>query len=115
MKVFCFILNCEPPLSIRLVKVVSGSLRIFLSKDLSSFPVNSNEPVCPVDICKSVGPIDDCKAVSLVNICKPFFVDYWRDVSLFFISLFFEISINTSIFNRTTLYMILFINIHMTY
>ena len=79
----------------------------------SVIPVNSNKPIYPVDI--SVGPVDVCKAVSLVNIWKPFLVDYWRHVSLFFISLFFEVSINTSTFNRTTLYMILFINIHIAY
>ena len=32
-----------------------------------------------------------------------------------FVNLFFAVCINTSVFNRTILYMILFINIHMTY
>ena len=34
---------------------------------------------------------------------------------LMFVNLFFAVCINTSVFNRTILYMILFINIHMTY
>ena len=78
-------------------------------------PLNSNKPVYHVDVCKSVGPVDVCKPVCLVDIRKPFFVDYCRHVSFFLISLFFLVSINNSVFNRTILYMILFINIHMTY
>ena len=35
MKVFCFMLNYKPPQSIKLVKVVSESFRIFQAKDLS--------------------------------------------------------------------------------
>ena len=50
----------------------------------------------------------------LLIICKPFFLDYWKHVTLFLI-LFFAFSINMSVFNRTILYMILFINIYMTY
>ena len=34
---------------------------------------------------------------------------------LFLILLFFEVSINTRVFNRTLLYMTIFINIYMTY
>ena len=77
-------------------------------------PVNSNKPVYPVDVCKSGGPVDVRKPVCLVDIRKSFFVDYWKHVTLFLI-LFFAVSINTSVFNRTILYMILFINIYMTY
>ena len=78
-------------------------------------PVNSNQPVYPVDLCKSGGSVDVHKPVCLPDICKPFFVDYWKDVTLFLILLFFAVSINTSVFNRTILHIILFINIHMTY
>ena len=69
-------------------------------------PVNSNKPVYHVDVCKSVGPVD---------VRKPLFVDDWRHVSLLLILLLFVVSINTSVFNRTILYRILFVNIHMTY
>ena len=78
-------------------------------------PVNSNKFVYPVDVCKSDGPVDVRKPVCLVDIRKPFFVDSWKHVTLFLILLFFAVSINTSVFNRTILYMILFINIYMTY
>ena len=61
------------------------------------------------------GPVDVLKPACLVDIRKPFFVDYWKHVTLFLILLFFAVSINTSVFNRTVLYMILFINIRMTY
>ena len=77
-------------------------------------PANSNKPVYPVDVCKSGGPVDVRKPVCLADIRKPFFVDYWKHVTLFLI-LFFAGFINTSVFNRTILYMILFINIYMTY
>ena len=60
-------------------------------------------------------PVDVRKPVCLLDICKPFFVDYCRHVTLFLILLFFAVSKNTSVFNRTILYMILFINIYMTY
>ena len=60
------------------------------------------------------GPVDVLKPACLVDIRKPFFVDYWKHVTLFLILLFFAVSINTSVFNRTVLYMILFINIRMT-
>ena len=76
-------------------------------------PVNYNKSVYPVDVYKSGGPVDVRKAVCLVDIRKSFFVDYWKHVTLFLI-LFFAVSINTSVFNRTILYMILFINIYMT-
>ena len=78
-------------------------------------PVDSNKPIYPVDVCKSGGPADVRKPVCLVDICKPFFVDYWKHVTLFLNLLFFGVSINTSVFNRTILYMILFKNIQMTY
>ena len=77
--------------------------------------VNSNKPVYPVDVCKPVCPVDVCKCLCLVDTHKPFFVEYWKHVILFMILLFFVVSINTSIFNRTILYMIIFINILMTY
>ena len=77
-------------------------------------PVNSNKPVYPVDVCKSGGPVDVRKPVCLADIRKPFFVDYWKHVTLFLI-LFFAVSINTGVFNRTSLYMILYINIYTTY
>ena len=77
--------------------------------------VNSHKPVYPVEVCKSGVPVDIRKPVCLLGICKPFFVDNWRHVTLFFILLFFAVSKNTSVFNRTILYMILFINIHLTY
>ena len=77
-------------------------------------PVDSNKPIYPVDVCKSGGPADVRKPVCLVDICKPFFVDYWKHVTLLLILLFFGVSINTSAFNRTISYMILFINIHTT-
>ena len=76
--------------------------------------VCSNKSVYPVDLCKSGGPVNVCKPVCLVDICKPFFVDYWKHVTLFLI-FFFAVSINTSVFNRLFQYMILFINIYMTY
>ena len=78
-------------------------------------PVNSNKPVYPVDVCKSLVPVDVCKPVCLVDIRKPFLVDYWRHISLLLILLLFAVSINTSVFNRTILHIILFINTHMTY
>ena len=78
-------------------------------------PVDSNKPIYPVDVCKSGGPADVRKPVCLADICKPFFVDYWKHVTLFLNLLFFGVSINTSVFNRTILYMILFKNIQMTY
>ena len=77
--------------------------------------MNSNKSVYPVDVCKSGGSVDVRKPVCLVDIRKPFFVDYWKHVTLLWILLFFAVSINTSVFNRTILYMILFINIYMTY
>ena len=78
-------------------------------------PVNSNKFVYHIDVCKSGGPVDVHKLVCLVDICKPFFINYWRHVTLFLILLFFAFSINTTVFNRTILYRIQFINIHMTY
>ena len=77
-------------------------------------PVNSNKSVYLVDVCKSGGSVDVCKPVCLAHIHKPFFVNYWKHVTLLLI-LFFAVFINTSVFNRTILYMILFINIYMTY
>ena len=77
-------------------------------------PVNCNKSVYPVDVCKSGGPVDVCKPVGLADIRKLFFVNYWKHVNLFLI-LFFAVFINASVFNRTILYMILFINIYMTY
>ena len=77
-------------------------------------PVNSNKSVYHVDVCKSGGPVDVYKLVCLVDICKSFLINYWRHVTLFLILLFFAFSINTTVFNRTIIYMILFINIHMT-
>ena len=79
-------------------------------------PIDVLDSVCPpVDVCKFKRPVDVCKPVCLVNIRKPFFVDYWRHVILFLILLLFLVSINTSVFNRTILYIIIFINIHVTY
>ena len=78
-------------------------------------PVNSNKPVYPVDVCKSGGPADVQKAVCIVDTSKLFFADYWKRVTLFLILLFFAVSMNTSVFNRIILYMILFTNIHVTY
>ena len=78
-------------------------------------PAHSNKPVYPVDVCKSLAPVDVCKPACIVDIRKPFFVDYWRHVSLFLILLLFAVSRNTSVFNRTILYIIPFVNIHMTY
>ena len=75
-------------------------------------PVSSNKPVYSVDVCKSGGPVHVCKSVCLVDIRKPFFVDYWEHA---FDCIVFRSFINTSVFNRTILYMILFINVHMTY
>ena len=77
-------------------------------------PVNSNKSKYSVDVCKSGGPTDVRKPVCLVDIRKPLFADYWKHVTLFLI-LFFAVSINTSVFNRSILYMILFINIYMTF
>ena len=84
-------------------------------------PVSSRKPVLPIDVCKSVHPVNSNKSTyrvrkpaCLVDIRKSFFVDYWKHVT-FFLVLFFVFSINTSVFNRTILYMILFINIYMTY
>ena len=77
--------------------------------------MNSNKSVYPVDLCKSGGPVDVRQPVCLVDIRKPFFVDYWKHVTLFSILLFFAVSINTNVFNGTILYMILFMSIYMTY
>ena len=77
--------------------------------------MNTNKPVYHVDACKSVRPVDVCKPVRLVDIRKPFFVNYWKHVVLFLILLLFAVSVNTSVFNRTILYMIIFINTLMTY
>ena len=83
------------------------------SQFVSPTDVRPNEPVYPVDICKSVYPADVCKPVCLLD--KPFFVDYLRHVILFLILLLFAVSVN-SVFNRTILYMnIIFISIQMTY
>ena len=71
-------------------------------------PANFHKPVYPTDVCKSLRPIDICKPLCLVDICNPYFVDYWRDV-------IFSVSLNTSLFNRTVLYMIIHINIHIIY
>ena len=81
----------------------------------SARPVNSNKPVYLVDVCKFGGPVDVLKPVCLVDIRKPFFVDYWRHVTLFLTLLFFAVFINTGVFHRTIRYMILIINIQMTY
>ena len=78
-------------------------------------PIDVLDSVCPVNSNKPVYPVDVCKPVCLVNIRKTFFVDYWRRVILFLILLLFLGSINTSVFNRTILYIIIFINIHVTY
>ena len=86
-------------------------------------PVNSSKPVRPIDIHKSVRPVNSnksvypavCKPVCLVDNRKLFFVDYWKHVILFLILLLFAVSVNTIVFNRTILYMIIFINILMTY
>ena len=78
-------------------------------------PVNSNKPVYPADVCKSVHSVDVCKPVCLVGIRKPFFIDYWKHVTLFLILLLFAVSVNTSVFNGTILYIITFINILVTY
>ena len=75
-------------------------------------PVSSNESIYPVGVCKSGGPVDVGKPVCLVDIRKLFFVDYCKYVTLCLILLFFAVSINTSVFNRNILYMMLFINIH---
>ena len=88
-------------------------------------PVNSNKYVCTVNFNKSlnskiVNPVNLCVLVILVNlfvinnVCKSFFVGYWRHVILFLILLFHVVSVNTSVFNRTILHMIIFTNIHMT-
>ena len=66
-------------------------------------PVNSQKPVYPVDVCKSLRPIDICKPICLVGIRNPYFVDYRRDV-------IFSVCVNTSVFNRTVLYMTIHIN-----
>ena len=68
--------------------------------------MNPNKPVYPIDACQPVRTID---------IRKPFFVDYWRHATSFAILLFSLVSVNTSAFNRIILYLIIFINIHMTY
>ena len=81
----------------------------------SARPVNSKKPIYPFNVCQSGGSVDVLNPVCLVDICKPFFVDYWKYVALFLILLFFAVSINTIVFKRTILYMVLFINIHMTY
>ena len=78
-------------------------------------PDNSSKPVCPFDVSKSARPVDVCKPACLVDIPQHFSVDYWQNVTLFLILLFFAVSENTSDFNRTILYMIIFINIQMTY
>ena len=78
-------------------------------------PAHSNKPVYPVDVCKSLAPVDVCKPACIVDIRKPFFVDYWRHVSLFYILLLSAVPINTSVFNKTILYIVLFTNIHVTY
>ena len=96
-------------------------------------PDNSSKPVYPIDVHKSVGlviskksvyPVDVCKSGDLVDGCKHFCpvdirklfsFDYWRHVILILILLLFVASINTSVFNRTILHMVIFINIHMTY
>ena len=46
---------------------------------------------------------------------NPFYVDKRRHVILFLISLLFPVSVNTSVFNRTILFMVMFINILMAY
>ena len=81
----------------------------------SARPVSSNESVYHVDVCKSVAPVDVRKPICLVDIRKHFFIEFWRHTSLFLILLFFAVSVNTIAFNRTILYMILFVNVYMTY
>ena len=114
--------NSNKPLNSKIVRHVNSSKPVCpvnSSKHIrpidvckSLRPVNSIKSVYPVEVCKSIGPVDVHKPVFLVDICKPFSADYWRHVSLFLILLFFAVSINTTVFNRTILYMILFININ---
>ena len=95
--------------------VNSGKIVRPIDVHKSVHPVNSNKPVYPVDVCKPVRPADVCKPVCLVDIRKLFLVDYWKHVILFLILLPFAVSVNTSVFNRTILYMIIFVNIFMIY
>ena len=75
--------------------------------------MNSNKLVYPVDVCKSVRPVDVCKLVCL-DIRKHLFINYWKHLTLFLIVLLFVLSVNANVFNETILYMIIFINIHIT-
>ena len=107
-----FTVNSNKPLNCP----VNSSKPVFLiDVHKSVCPVNVNKPEYLVDVCKSVRPVDVNEPVCSVDTCKPFFVDYWKHVILFLILLLFVVFVNTSVINRTILYMILFINILMTY
>ena len=113
-KLICTVIS-NKPVNSKIARPVNSSKPV-RSIDVYKFvrPVNSNKPAYHV-ICKSVRPVDVCKPVCLIDICKPFFVDYWKHVVLFLILLLFAVSVNISVFNRTILYMILFINVLMSY
>ena len=100
-KLVCHVNSCKPVLPIDVRKSVR--------------PVTCNKPVHTVDVCKSGGPVFACKLVCLVDIRKPFFVDYWKHNTFFLILMFFAVSINTNVFNRTILYVTLLVNILTTY
>ena len=108
--------NSSKPINSKIVCPVNSSKPV-CPIDVHKFvrPVNSNKPLYHVDACMPVHPVDVCKPVRLVDIRKPFFVNYWKYVVLFLILLLFAVSVNTSVFNRTILYMIIFISILLTY
>ena len=103
--------NSNKPVNSKIGRLTNSSKPV-CPIDVHKFvrPVNSNKLVYHVDVCKSVRPVD-----CLLHIRNPFFVDYWKHVVLFLILLLFAVSVNTGVFNRTILYMIIFINILMTY
>ena len=76
----------------------------------SACHVNSSKPVYHVDVCKSVCLVDVCKNFCLVYNRRFFFFVYRRHIILFLILFFVLVPVNTSVFNRATPYIIIFIN-----
>ena len=114
-KIICTV-NSNKPVYFEIARPVNSS-KLFRPIDFhkSAHLVDSNKLIYPVDVYKSVRPVDACKTACIVGIYKSFFVGYWKYVILFLILLLFAVLVNTNVFNRTILYMIMFINILMTY
>ena len=81
-------------------------------------PVNSNKPVYPVDVYQSVRAVGVSKPVRPVDIRKDVLcrlLQACNSVFHFIYFFFFVVSVNTNVFSRIILYMIIFIKIHTKY